>query len=94
MIRFKKGKVGFLKLKFAFIIRCEIDFTIQYNRSNYWIISTLVRRSLFFNRSLCKSWDCPNGAGLTSAPAQQISFSSTYLVIQLVNFLIRFKVIH
>ena len=25
-----------------------------------WIISTLVRRYVFFNPRLCKSWDCPN----------------------------------
>ena len=26
-----------------------------------WIISTLVRRYVFFNPRFCKSWDCPNG---------------------------------
>ena len=25
-----------------------------------WIISTLVRRCVFFNPRCCKSWDCPN----------------------------------
>ena len=25
-----------------------------------WIISTLVRRYVFFNPRFCKSWDCPN----------------------------------
>ena len=25
-----------------------------------WIISTLVRRYVFFNPRCCKSWDCPN----------------------------------
>ena len=25
-----------------------------------WIISTLMRRYVFFNPRFCKSWDCPN----------------------------------
>ena len=28
--------------------------------ASYWIISTLVRRYLFFNPRCCKSWDCPS----------------------------------
>ena len=28
--------------------------------ASYWIVSTLVRRYIFFNPRFCKSWDCPN----------------------------------
>ena len=32
-----------------------------------WIISTLVRRYVFFNPRCCKSWDCPNISVLSNS---------------------------
>ena len=56
----KRPKTPLRNIKMAPNFSLELKQSKTPPAASCWIISTLVRRFVFFNPRLCKSWDCPN----------------------------------